>query len=405
MTDTTPAPATASPTPTATPRHPSRGRRALALVTLVLACLVIVAATMGVWARQTLLNTDRFTALAGEVIDEPVIIAPISERVSTQVVESLDIEARVAEALPGPSTVLAPAIANAVREAIDSRLQQALANPQFQQALSTTVSTTHSRIVALLRDESTNLTVIDGYVYLNVFPIVGTALTELQQMGLIPASVVLPDLSSPEAPEALAQRLESALGITLPATFGSIKLMPADKLLQAQSIVRVFDIVVIGLVILAVILVALAIWLSTDRRGMVIALAIGTFIAFILTRLALGAVREALIAGVEEEDMAAALRAILQVTFADLRTLSLFALIATAIVAIAAFFIGRTESMEASLNDVTAAENRSRLMGIGLAIIGVVVLWIAIGPEVAFLALALLLGWWFVVGRLANDPA
>ena len=44
--------------------------------------------------------------------------------------------------------------------------------------------------------------------------------------------------------------------------------------------------------------------------------------------------------------MAAALRAILQVTFADLRTLSLFALIATVIVAIAAFFIGRTESME-----------------------------------------------------------
>ena len=106
--------------------------------------------------------------------------------------------------LPGPSTVLAPAIATAVQEAIDNRLQQALANPQFQQALLAIVSTTHSRVVALLKDESTNLTVIDGYVYLNVFPIVGTALTELQQMGLIPASVVLPDLSSPEAPEALA---------------------------------------------------------------------------------------------------------------------------------------------------------------------------------------------------------
>ena len=142
---------------------------------------------MGVWARQTLLNTDRFTALAAEVVDEPVIIAPISDRVSTQVVESLDIEARVAEALPGPSTVLAPAIANAVRDAIDSRLQQALANPQFQQALPAIVSTTHGRVVALLRDESTNLTVIDGYVYLNVFPIVGTALAELQAMGLIPA--------------------------------------------------------------------------------------------------------------------------------------------------------------------------------------------------------------------------
>ena len=101
----------------------------------------------------------------------------------------------------------------------------------------------------------------------------------------------------------------------------------------------------------------------------------------------------------------AALRAILQVTFADLRTLSLFALIVTVIVAIAAFLIGRTESVRSNVKNVTASEDRSRLMGIGLAVIGVVVLWIAIGPEVALLALALLGGWWFLVGRIANDPA
>ena len=181
--------------------------------------------------------------------------------------------------------------------------------------------------------------------------------------------------------------------------------MPADRLLQAQSIVRIFDIVVIGLVILAVVLVALALWLATDRRGWSSPSPSGRSSPSSSRDWPSGAIRETLIAGVDEEDMAAALRAILQVTFADLRTLSLLALIATAIIAIAAVFIGRTESMEATLNDVTAPENRSRLMGLGLAVIGVIVLWVAIGPEVAFLALALLVGWWFVVGRLANDPA
>ena len=57
------------------------------------------------------------------------------------------------------------------------------------------------------------------------------------------------------------------------------------------------------------------------------------------------------------------------------------------------------------MNGLRASEDRSRLMGIGLAVIGVIVLWIAIGPEVALLALALLAGWWFLVGRIANDPA
>ena len=64
MTDSTPSPATAI---RPMDKHSSRGRRALALVALVLACLVIVLATIGVWARGTLLNTERFTALAAEV--------------------------------------------------------------------------------------------------------------------------------------------------------------------------------------------------------------------------------------------------------------------------------------------------------------------------------------------------
>ena len=58
--------------------------------------------------------------------------------------------------------------------------------------------------------------------------------------------------------------------------------MKADRLVQAQSVVRVFDFIVIALLVLTVVLVALALWLASDRRQMFIALAIGTFIAFIL---------------------------------------------------------------------------------------------------------------------------
>ena len=184
MTDPTPA------TVTTTRPRASRGRRGLALVALVLACLTILTSTIAIWTHQVVLNTDRFTGLVVNVVDDPAIIAPISDRVSTQVVEALDIQAKVAAALPGPSAVLAPAITNAVREAIDKRLQVALADPRFQQVLLTTVSTTHEQLVRLLRDQTSNLVVKDGYVYLTVFPIIGTALTELQSMGFIPASVI-----------------------------------------------------------------------------------------------------------------------------------------------------------------------------------------------------------------------
>ncbi len=379
MTDPTPAMVI-----TTRPRA-SRRRRGLALVTLVLACLAILMSTIAVWTHQVVLKTDRFNALVVGVVDAPAIIAPISDRVSTQVVDALDIQGKVAAALPGPSAILAPAIANAVREAIDKRLRVVLADSRFQQVLLTTVSTTHEQLVRLVRDETSNLVVKDGYVYLTVFPIIGTALTELQSMGVIPAAVSLPDLSAPDAPDVLAGRLESALGISLPPTFGSIKVMPAERLLQARTVVRVFDIVVIVLLVLTVILVLLALWLASDRRQMVIALAIGTFISFILVRLVL--------------------RALLEVTFSDLRGLSVIILLATAILAVAALLIGRTREVVDTVSGATEPENRGQLTGIGLAIIGVVVLWIAVGPEVALLSLALLAGWWFVVGRIANDPA
>jgi hypothetical protein len=441
MTDSTPA-ASAAPVPSvpvaavAVPKRSSRRRRGLSLVALVLACLTIMLSTLAVWTHQVALNTDRFTALVANVIGDPALIPPISSRVSTQVVEALDVQTRVADALPGPSKVLAPAIANAVREAIDKRLQVALANPKVQQGLLAAISFTHERVVRLLRDQGVATDVVDGYVYLNVFSVVGIALAQLQEMGIIPASVTLPDLSSPDAPQVLADRLQTALGITLPADFGTIKLMPADKLVTARTVVKAFDLIVVVLVVLSIVLVLLALWLANDRRKMFLALAIGTIIAFLFARLAMNGARDFLISGVQDGDLAAAMRAVLDATLADLRSLTFLVVIATIILAIIAYAAGRpawltrtaaaasgaatgaasgaasgASTLAASASSAapsgeslaaTARTHRAHIERAGLVAIAFVVLWLAVGPEVALLGLVLVVGWEMVVGLLAR---
>ena len=124
-------PQTDTPVEAANPRAVGR-RRILSGVALVLACLTILVATVAVWAHQVAFNTDRFTALVANVIDEPEVIAPLSAAVSTQVVNALDVQTRIEGRLPDIAKPLAPAHDARHREGIDSRLQVALANPEVQ---------------------------------------------------------------------------------------------------------------------------------------------------------------------------------------------------------------------------------------------------------------------------------
>ncbi len=233
----------------------------------MLACLTILLATVAVWVHQVAFNTDRFTGLVANVIDEPGVIAPLSAAVSEQVVVALDVQTRIAGRLPDVAKSLAPAITLAIQDGIASRLQVALARPQVQALLLKTVSIAHTRVMNLLRGNSDAVSVVDGYVTIEVLPLVQAALTELQSVGLLPDGVQIPDLTTSEAPGVLVQRLSTALGVTLPADFGTIRLMPADRLLARQTAVRAFDIIVVLLIVLSFVLVALAIWLAATGDG------------------------------------------------------------------------------------------------------------------------------------------
>ncbi len=419
----------------ASPRAVGRPRRVLAGVALVLACFAILVTTVAIWTHQVALNTNRFTALIEDVSAGPAVTDPIAARISTQVVDALGVQARLEARLPDALKPLAGTLTVAIQGRIEERLRVALQNPQVHEALVGGLSFTHEQVVRLLRGETVAIGVADGYVTLDVFPVVGAALTELQAMGIIPADVQLPDLSAPEAPEALAQRLETALGVTLPPDFGTIQLMPADRLVLAQTVVRAFDLVVILLVVLSLLLVAIALWLSRDRRRMLIYLGVGTITAFLISRLAIRSVENVIVGGIADGDVAAAVRALLDATLEDLRGLTLIILVATAIVAIGAYLWGRpTWVMKTASSvggaagragsaaggaaaagaervpdrdtlDATVRENRTSIERFGLGAIAFVVAWLALGLEIALLGAALVVGFEILLRALSDEPA
>jgi hypothetical protein len=419
----------------ADPRTSGR-RRVLSGFVLFLACLTILVTTVAVWTHQVALNTDRFTSLVSNAVTEPAVTDPIATRITDQVVEALDVQGRLEARLPDAIKPLAGSLEAAVAERIDARLKIALRDPRLQNALIQTVSFSHAQLVRLLRGETDNLSIVDGYLTLDAFPVVGAALTELQSMGLIPANVQLPDLSAPDAPEVLAQRLDSALGVTLPPDFGTVRLMPAARLAAAQNVVRIFDLVVIVLIVLSALLVALALWLAPNRRRMLIYLGIGVVIVFLLARLAMNAARNVIIGGIADGDVRGAAQTIVDSTLRDLRGVTVLIIIATVIVVIAAYLWGRPRWVMTTTAYVTdtagragsaagaaasggatgvagrspdretveraVRENRSVIERYGLAIVVFVLFWLALGLGIALLGAALVIGFELILRAVAG---
>jgi len=375
----------------------------LAGISLVLACLAILVATVALWSHQVAFNTERFTALAGNALDDPEVIDPLSARISAQVVDALDVQTRLANVLPDRVTAIAGPVTLALQDGLTRRLQTLLAEPRMQQALTRTLAFAHERVMNLLRGQAQAVTDLNGQVVIEVYPALLVALQELQTAGIIGADVQLPDPATSEPPGVIRGVLENRLGVTLPADFGTIPIMSVEQLQTAQTVVKAFDIVVIVLIVLAVALSVLAIWLAARRPRMVVFLAIGTIIAFILARLFTNAATDAVTAGIAAEGLRGAVRSILDATLADFRGWALLILIALGLVAIAAWYWSRP----ASARRLSVPEFRTEraIERIGLALIALVVLWVAIGLEVALLAAVLFVALELILQSRAEPAA
>ena len=378
-------------------RRVSRRRSVLAGISLVLACITIVVATVAVWAHQVALNSERFTALASDVLDDPEVIDPLAARISMQVVTTLDVQSRLANVLPERVTAIAGPVTLALQDGLTRRLETLLAEPRMQEALTRTLAFAHERVMNLLRDRAAAVTVVDGQVVLEVYPVLLVALQQLQTAGIIAPDVELPDPATAEPPGVVRGVLETRLGVTLPPDFGTIPFMPVESLDTAQTVVRVFDIVVIGLVALALVLVVLAIWLAGNRRRMVIYVALGTIVTFLLVRLFTRAASDAMTASITEEGLRGAVRSILDATLSDFRGWALIIVLVLGIIAIVVYAFGRPSVSRASFSSERSRER------IGLALVALVVLWIAVGLEVALLAAVLIIGLELVLRRDQGD--
>jgi len=383
MTTATPAgedrPTGPTATVVATPSTPRRGRtRSIASwILTVLAGIAVAAAVVGYWAHETLLDTEKFMAAVTPAVESDAVKQVVADRLSDQVLEALDLDTRVADALDAAGERMSEAIANALdlSPAQAARLQrlggglQVLAGSiaggletRIREAIHTFVTSRegdgllvdlvaklHERTVLLLRDELDQLPSIDvesQQVKLNLVPMVAESIRRVVNAGIVAigGERQIPPFDSGEDAEQAIDRLAGIVGHDLPPDFGQVALMSEDQLRNAQDLVKTFDRLVWILIGLGILLAIGAFLLAPSWSAGLLRVGAAVAVAVLIGWFAVHAIADAIAQAARTPEGQKAAADIAGAVIHSLQPLATVLILAGLVVALAAFVLDRGAS-------------------------------------------------------------
>ena len=248
-------------------RHAARSTGVVIL--LIIGALCLTLAVPAIWARNQVLDTDRYVATMEPLATNPDVQAAVEAAVNRQIAARLDIGALVDEALPPQAARLKAPVENAVSGLISTIVHRAVTSEAFRTLWTAANRTAHDSLVGILtgEDQGNVVTVSNGAVLLNLGPVIEAVKARLVAAGLTVAAQI------------------PAVG----ATIEIARLQGVDK---AQQAVRLLNTLANWLPWIGLVAFAGAIALARGRRRLTLMwAALATAIGLLLLRLGLVVVR------------------------------------------------------------------------------------------------------------------
>ena len=280
-------------------------RRVLAGVTAVLAVIAVVAAVQALWLKTTLENEDQFVATFAPLPSDEAVAEALSIRVATEIVVAQDVEGFVAETLPDELGLLTVPITEGITRVIATVAKELIQSDQFTTVWTASLRGAHILVSAVLSGNDRALEAEEGAVAINLDAIAAEVVNRVEATGL-------------ELPEANVE-------------LGSVIIYQSDELATAQSTAQFMSAIGWFLPLLALVLLAGAVWVASDRRRMVAILAFGSAIALLLSLAALRVSQNAILGDIGSQLTLDAAQAVWDTTLARL-TAATWALIVLALI-------------------------------------------------------------------------
>jgi hypothetical protein len=238
------------------PQPASRGRMWVVRALVVLGAIFGAVSILAGYVRWQVFDEDTFRGTAEELIADDEVRDQVAERLVDSLYSNVDVAAALEERLPKDLQPLAAPIAGASRALADRAAVRLLERPRVQQLWVNSAGAAQRQLERALDDKLTVVRTEQGYVVLNLRPIVD----ELGNQIAVVAN--LQDRLPPDA--------------------GQIRIMKADQLETAQEITKIFKSIAPFIPIVPLAFFAAAIWLARGRRRQAIRM---VALAFVFTGL------------------------------------------------------------------------------------------------------------------------
>ncbi len=269
-------------------------RKIATIALVIITSVFVLVASLAVWGKRTLFDTDRFTKVVASVVDDPAVTNAMADKLTDSVFDAVQESGVVADNTPEQLQPLLPVLRGALRGFVAEQVDKFLSSDTGQQLMVRSVGRSHRAAMRVLEGENPGnaVNIENGAVVLNLVPAVNAVLGRVQERGLL-TDKDLPDIDESQSPQEQISELSDALGIDLKPTFGQITVYENDKIANgeayvatAQKIAKQIKRLVVLLVLLAIVLIAVTILIAKDRRRAVIWLGIGVATGVVLAQIA-----------------------------------------------------------------------------------------------------------------------
>jgi hypothetical protein len=321
-----------------------RWRTVVATLLIVVGCVLAPLSVVAVWARNQVTNTDRYVATVAPLARDPAIQQAITDQITTQVFTYIDVQGLATQAIDAlasrgglPPEVagrlegLAGPIANGVQGFVHTQVEKVVQSQAFADAWVQANRLAHDELVKALTGEGGGaITVENDTVSVNLAAFIQTVKQQLVAQGF-------------------------SLAARIPQVDASFVLFQSEDITRARSGFNLFNTLGVWLPVIALILLAIGVYVAKDHRRALVGASLGVAIGMLLLALGLAVFRsiylDAIPAQVLPHDAAAVLYdTIVRFLRAGLRTILVLGLV----VAAGAFLTGQS---------TTAVRSRQSLAG------------------------------------------